>query len=99
MIYLLDRVMVIKIETTFKHPTWVSFLFCPCISTWAPSRKCPWPEHPWEQCLGHHAGVHLRPQSPYCGLGSSKESGAKGWAGNTQLGDSGKSGREADMSG
>lgn len=33
MIYLLDRVMVIKIETTFKHPTWVSFLFCPCIST------------------------------------------------------------------
>jgi hypothetical protein len=35
-------------------------------------------------------------RNPYC---SSKEPGVKEWPGYTQLGDAGKSGREADIAG
>lgn len=98
MIYLLNRVVDIKIENTFKHPAWASFLFCPCIST---SWKRPQPEYPSEQCLGHHAGGHLWPQSPHSGLRSSKDSGAKGWAGYTHsirgLGEGWQTGRHVRM--
>lgn len=96
MIYLLNRVVDIKIETSFKHPYVVSLF--PSLSLYkhlAPSRKCPWPEYPseqvsWTPCWGSPVASKIL-------IGSSKESGAKGWPGYTHLGDSGKSGREADM--
>lgn len=49
MIYLLNRVVDIKIETTFKHPYLDLFPFLSLYKHLAHSRKCPWPECPREQ--------------------------------------------------